>query len=319
MEKIIRYLKTSKHVLITSHTEPDGDAIGSMTALGLSLQTLKIYTTLYNESSIPMVFRFLPEVEKIQRQVPDSISLDTVMVLDCGNIDRIGKLAEKLTQKTKRPRPVIINIDHHATNTFFGDYCLVDSGACATAEIIYRFIKKMLIVINPAIATAIYTGILTDTGSFRFNNTNRASFAICDEMVAAGVEPHTVASYVYGTYSLGRIKLMNLALNTLELSDNGKLSLMTITQDMLRETQTRAEDIDGIINYGRIIEDVKVAVLMQENGGLVHVSLRSDGGIDVGSIAASFGGGGHRAAAGFSVAMAVSDLKATLFNLAEEL
>ena len=118
--------------------------------------------------------------------------------------------------------PVLINLDHHASNTRFGDCCLVDPQACSTAEIVYRVIRGLGVSIDKDMATAIYTGILTDTGSFRFPNTNQAAFAICNEMVGAGVNPYDVAQHVYGTYSLGRLKLLNLALDSIEISRNGK-------------------------------------------------------------------------------------------------
>lgn len=158
----------------------------------------------------------------------------------------------------------LINIDHHVTNTRFGNLEIVDTAACATAEIIYGLIKEMGVDISPGMAAAIYTGIFTDTGSFRFSNTNRTAFAICEEMVAIGMDPYKVAQNVYGTYSLGRIKLLNLALDSIELVGGGKISIMTLTRDMLAETQTQPEDADGLINYARRIEDVKLAALLQE-------------------------------------------------------
>jgi phosphoesterase RecJ-like protein len=203
---------------------------------------------------------------------------------------------------------------------------MIDASACATAEIIHRVIKALPVHIDCTIATAIYTGILTDTGSFRFSNTNRSAFAICEEMIAKGANPYQVAQHVYGTYSLGRIKLLNLALDSLEISPNGKLSVMTLTQRMLRETRTQAEDIDGLINYARRIEDVQVAALIHElssNGSApknrrqFHVSLRSDGAVDVAKIASQYGGGGHAGAAGFSVESSLAGIRMQLMVLAE--
>ena len=144
-------------------------------------------------------------------------------------------------------------------------------------------------------------------------------------MAELGVEPHEVAQHVYGTYSLGRIKLLNLALDSIEISDNGKLSIMTVTGAMFAETRTQPEDVDGMINYARRIEDVKVAALIQEqqNGKTssasqcrYHVSLRSDGSVDVAAIAGSFGGGGHTSAAGFQVETTLTELKSDIINLA---
>ncbi len=182
--------------------------------------------------------------------------------------------------------------------------------------------------INLATATSIYTGILTDTGSFRFSNTNKAAFDICAEMVALGVEPYSIAQLVYGTYSLGRIKLLNLALDSIEISKNRKLSMMVVTQEMLNETGTKPEDIDGFINYAKGIEDVQVAVLIQEffndkkevqSHEHFHVSLRSNGTVNVAEIASTFGGGGHSNAAGFSIESTLAHLKSRVAKLAETL
>lgn len=184
----------------------------------------------------------------------------------------------------------------------------------------------MNVPFDKAIASSIYTGILTDTGSFRFSNTNRAAFSICQEMVGLGVDPYSIAQQVYGTYSLGRIKLLNLALDSIEISDNGKLSMMTLTQDMFDETHTQAEDVDGLINYAKRIEDIKVAALIQEYPNRkkklnafnrFHISLRSNGSVDVAEIAASFGGGGHFSAAGFSIESTLSDIKSKLLSMAD--
>lgn len=325
-------MRNSANVLVVSHVGPDGDALGSLIAIGLSLDLMNKRTTIFNESPIPAVYRFLPSVERIGRKIHNIGAYDTAIVLDCGSLERIGPAARLLKKRKYSGTPAIINIDHHITNTWFGDLQLIDTGACATCEIVYRLIKKLKTPINKDIATSIYTGILTDTGSFRFSNTNSAAFAICHEMVALGVEPYHVAKHVYGTYSLERIKLLNLALDSIEISENGKLSMMTITRDMFEETGTKPEDVDGLINYARLIADVRIAVLIQENqnggngqsGGQsgknnFHVSLRSDGSVDVATIAADFGGGGHKSAAGFNIECKMSDLKSGMLHLSERI
>jgi len=321
MKKIIQQLTNSSHVLLASHAKPDGDAIGSLLAMGIALERLGCEVTRYNESAIPAVYRFLPSVDSIQKQVTDLQRFDTAVILDCGGLDRVGSAVDDITTI-----PVIVNIDHHTTNTRFGQYHLVDVNACATSEIIYRLIQAMGIEMDVNMATAIYTGILTDTGSFRFSNTNRAAFSICEAMVAIGVSPSAVARHVYGTYSLGRIKLLNLALDSIEISNNGHISIMTVTREMLSDTGTQPEDADGLINYARRIQDVKIAALIHEleNGNGVsrgrkrfHVSLRSDGSVDVSRIASDFGGGGHAGAAGFSVESSLAELKKTIYSLSE--
>lgn len=322
MKTIIDHFELNRTFLLASHTHPDGDAIGSLLALGLALTAMGKAVVLYNESPIPAVYRFLPSVHTVTQQLPPERYFDAVVLLDCGDLERVGAAADRLSQM-----PLLINIDHHVTNTQFGHLRWIDVDACATAEIIYRLIKSMPVKIDGGIATAIYTGILTDTGSFRFSNTNHAAFVICAEMISRGANPYEVAQHVYGTYSLGRIKLLNLALDSLEISPNGRLSVMTLTQRMLRETRTQAEDIDGIINYARRIEDVKVAALIHElsggNGSMprghrqFHVSLRSDGSVDVADIAARYGGGGHASASGFSAETTLGELKTRLMALAE--
>lgn len=319
MEKIITQLKQSNHVFVASHVSPDGDALGSLIATALMLDAMGKKSTLYNESPIPAVYRFLPDTERIVREFACPEICDTAVILDCSDIGRVGKIAQQISRI-----PLLINIDHHATNTFFGNLHCVDPQACATAEIVYRFITMMHIPLDKALATAIYTGIVTDTGSFRFANTNKAAFSICDEMVARGVDPYTVAQHLYGTYSLGRLKLLNLALDSIEILHNGQVSFMTVTKEMLEETGTQSEDIDGMIHYAKRIKDVKVAVLIQERcNGLkngqgrkccFHVSLRSDGAVDVAALASAFGGGGHQGAAGFSAEMSLPNLKNGIVN-----
>ncbi len=322
MKQIIHHLKNSQSVLLATHSNPDGDAIGSLTAMGLALVALNKKTTLYSESPIPAVYRFVPAVDRVVSQFHGTNNFDTAVILDCGDLQRVGKAASAISQIQ-----TVINVDHHVTNTGFGDIQIVDTSACATAEIVYRIIKGLDVSIDRDMAVSIYTGILTDTGSFRFSNTNRHAFSICEEMIKQGVNPYHIAQHVYGTYSLGRIKLLNLALDSIEISKNGKMSLMTLTREMLDETKTQPEDADGLINYARRIEAVKVAALIQEHKNdenktgknLFDVSLRSDGEIDVASIASSFGGGGHASAAGFSVQSTLSDLKSQIFNLAQKL
>ncbi|MCG6909672.1 MAG: bifunctional oligoribonuclease/PAP phosphatase NrnA [Deltaproteobacteria bacterium] len=321
MDKIITQLKESRNVLVTSHINPDGDAIGSLVAMGLALKSYGIKAVLFNESAIPAVYRFLPGVALITRRYPQKCRFDTAVVLDCGNLDRVGRAAATVSDI-----PAVVNIDHHVTNDGFGTRQIIDPNACATAEIVYRLVKAMGIEIDQSMATSIYTGIITDTGSFRFSNTNHAAFAICDEMVKLGVQPYKVAQHVYGTYSLGRIKLLNLALESIEITRNGNVSMMMLTQQMLNETGTHPEDADGLINYARRIEDVKMAALIQErsNGGngaggekQFHVSLRSDGSVDVAAIASGFGGGGHPNAAGFGIKATLTDVKNKIVQLSE--
>jgi bifunctional oligoribonuclease and PAP phosphatase NrnA len=322
IKQIIDQLQKSRSILVVSHTNPDGDAIGALLAAGLAFKAMDKKVHIVNESAIPAVYRFLPSIKSIRHRLDATATVDTVVVLDCGSLERVGTLISRIQTAS-----MIINIDHHMTNCRFGHLHLVDPEACATAELIYRIINELNIQFTCPIATAIYTGILTDTGSFRFSNTNQAAFAICAEMISSGADPYDVAQHVYGRYSLGRIKLLNLALDSLEISPNGRMSIITLTQRMLKMTGTQAEDIDGIINYGRRIEDVQVAVLIHETESEsktpgrgrrdFHVSLRSDGNVNVADIAARFGGGGHANAAGFSVVSTLAEIKTMMYEISE--
>lgn len=317
MQQIINHLKKSKQVFIASHVHPDGDAIGSLIGLGLALEQIKCKVRLHNESPLPAVYQFLPSIHKIRNQTVDFSEFDTAIIVDCSDLHRIGRAAAAVSRI-----PVVINIDHHTTNTRFGDLQLVDPTASSTAEIIHRIIRKLEVAVDTGMAYAIYTGIMADTGSFRFSNTTPEAFIISHDMVKLGADPHKVAHYVYETISLNRIKLLNMLYDTIELSENGKMSIMILTQKMLDATGTHIEDVNGLINYAKRIENVKLAVLLYErrssrgmsNGGHFHVSLRSDGSVNVAAIASSFGGGGHQTAAGFDIKTTLKDLKSTVFQ-----
>jgi phosphoesterase RecJ-like protein len=323
IQQIINQLRTSKRILLASHIHPDGDAIGSLISLGLALQEWGKKIRAYNESSIPAVYQFLPSLHLINRTVGDISEFDTAIILDCSDLHRIGEAAADVAKI-----PVIINIDHHTTNTRFGNLQYIDPAASSTCEMIYRLISAMEnLTIDRGMAYSIYTGIMADTGSFRFANTTPEAFDISHKMVLLGADPHKVAHHVYETISLNRIKLLNMLYDSIELSENGKLSIMTLTQNMLQTTGTMIEDVSGLINYAKQIENVKLAALLFERkrspgkktGSHFHVSLRSEDAVNVAAIATSFGGGGHQNAAGFDIHATLPDLKRTIFYFAKNL
>lgn len=322
LDPILHHLKQSDRILLASHVMPDGDAIGSLIGLGLALEQWGKKIRLYNESPIPAIYQFLPSLHLIHRTIGDISQFDTAMVLDCSDLHRIGDAAEAVSHI-----PVVINIDHHATNTRFGKYQYVDAAASSTAEIIHRIVTAMNTPITIGMAYAIYTGIMADTGSFRFANTTPEAFEISHHMVKCGADPHKVAHHVYETVSLSRLRLLNMLYDSIELSANGKMSVMTLTQNMLKITGTRLEDVNGLINYAKQIENVRLAVLLFErskgrnrkNGGEFHVSLRSNGAFNVANIAKTFGGGGHQNAAGFDIQASLPELKRTIFQFSEAL
>jgi phosphoesterase RecJ-like protein len=322
MINIINHLKKSHNLFLGTHILPDGDAIGSLIGMGLALEQLKLKVTLYNESALPIVYQFLPSIHRIKKDAGNIDDYDTAIILDCSDLNRIGSVAESISKI-----PVMINIDHHATNTRFGAFQMIDPAASSTSELVYRIIKAMNIPINVGIAYALYTGVMADTGSFRFSNTTPASFEISHEMVKHGADPHKVAHHVYETISLNRIKLLTMLFDTIEVSENGKLSIMTLTQNMLATAGTLIEDVNGLINYAKRIENVRLAVLLYErkaslkrkSGSEFHVSLRSDGTVNAAALAMGFGGGGHHSAAGFDIKATLSELKKIVFDFSKNL
>ncbi len=321
MQKIVAQLKKSRKVFVASHKHPDGDALGSLLGMGLALETLKKKVKMYNESVVPAIYQFLPSAHTVTNDPGDIRSYDTAVILDCSDLDRVGEAARAILKI-----PLVINVDHHATNNRFGTLSLIDPLASSSAEIVYRIIKEMEVPIDSGIAYAIYTGIMADTGSFTFSNTTAEAFVISHEMVECGADPHKVAHHVYETISLNRIKLLNMLLDSIEVSENGRISIMTLTQDMLKRSNTPVEDVTGLINYAKQIENVKLAVLLYErksqNGSKkseFHVSLRSEGEVNAAMIATAFGGGGHANAAGFDIVASLPELKSMILGIAKRL
>lgn len=320
-QEISNQFQQTNNILIASHIHPDGDAIGAVVALGTALKSLGKQVTLYNEHPVPSAYRFLPGSDCLVSTVGSIDAYDVAVVLDCGKVERIGSLAAGLGDIP------VINIDHHISNDNFGRLRIVEHMASATAEIIYRLITRMGAEITREIAYSIYTGIITDTASFSHSNTTSAALAICGEMVDAGVNPVEVSRKIDITYSFERIKFMQMVLDTFTLSANRKVSFMMATQEMIRKSGMQPDHVGRFVNYAKHIENVKISALalesdnhnkeLPEDYADFHVSLRSDGSIDVAKIAASFGGGGHHRAAGFNLAATFQGIRETILGLAE--
>ncbi len=313
LKKAASLIKNKTRLLIATHVNPDGDAIGSSLALGEILKMMGKEVVYYCESSIPDKYFFMPGVDQFTRELAGAERFNAVIVVDCGDLERVGDASKKIGTTE-----VIINIDHHMTNQISGEMRLVDTTACASAEIVYRLIKELERPITFPIALNLYTAILTDTGSFRFSNTNRVAFRICEEMVKLGVVPHLVAQQVYGTYSAGRLRLLNEVLNSLELSSNKIFAMVTVTLEMMAKTGTGPGDINGFVDYPRFIKGTEFSALVQEiDGKKIHVSLRSKGKLDVAAMAERFGGGGHFNASGFNIEGTLKSVKTQLFQIAD--
>ena len=218
----------------------------------------------------------------------------------------------------------VINIDHHKTNTGYGDFQYVDPNAASTTEMVYRLVSEIKVPLNKEMACAIYLGLLTDTGSFRYSNTNKKTYEICADIMKFEVNPFLIAQAFYGNYSINRIKLLNIALDTIELFEDGQIAIMILTSEMLKKTGASYEDTTGLLDYVVNIKNVKIAALIKEysieaetedDTYKYSVSLRSNGHIDVSAIALTFEGGGHPSASGFLINSELLELKTKLSNL----
>ena len=314
IRKILERLQQTPCLAVAAHQNPEGDALGATLAVALWLRKKGGDARAYNVDPVPGFLRFLPGADTITRRVEDLGDPPLVVVVDCGEISRTGKAFEKFVQGRE-----IINLDHHDTNNGFGRLNLVRPQASSASEIVYDLITAEGEPVAPAVAWNLYTGILMDTGSFRFPNTTPAALRIASELVAAGVDPARVARETFDTQPAGKLKLLARVLSTMEFDPGPGLAgvvEMVLTQAMFTETGTQAEDAEGLINHPVSVESVKVAVLYRQlTSEKWKVSLRSrvpnDGrpGINIAKVAEALTGGGHRLAAGATVAGSLDQVR----------
>ena len=296
--------------MISTHQNPEGDAIGSTLALALALESLGKTVRILTQDPVPEILAFLPGAEKITHQAPPDGCFDIAFSVDCGDRPRLGEAFNKVKGIGK-----IINIDHHVSNDFFGDLNLVDPGASSAAEIIYDLIRTLPAPFTKEVAENIYTGLLTDTGSFHYSNTSAKTLSVARACLLAGVDPWKVAQKVYDTQPLARLRLLSRVLETLELSEDGRVSSVAVTQQMLREAGATVDMTEDFINFPRSVQGVEVALLFREvTPEKYRVSMRSRGAVDVARIAGQFKGGGHPAASGCTVEENFSTVKAKILE-----
>jgi phosphoesterase RecJ-like protein len=286
-------LKSAKSALVTAHVDPDGDAVGSMLAMGMVLEQCGLKVNYYCADFPPRIYRFLPGTEKIKREVPAGSLFDLAVVLDSSDISRIGEGID-LRQIAK----VIINLDHHPDNTMFGDINYVTK-ASSVAEEVYDLAKYLEAKIDRRIADCLYAAIITDTGNFRYENTNVKTLQIAAELLKAGVNTHEISTRIYDTRSLAAVRIAALAMAEMQITPDHKAAWMVVTAEMMAKTGAKGEDMIGMVDCLRSIEGVEVAILFrEEKDGTVKVNFRSKDKLNVSEIARRFGGGGHIKASG---------------------
>ena len=310
-DEIVHVINTSKTFLVSSHERLDGDALGSALSMYHILCDLGKDVVVYNQDETPDIYQFLPGADIIVHTLDPLKKFDVAIILDCSGLDRVGDMANHIHAAVG----FIINIDHHISNDKFGDYLLVDHSASSTGEIIYRFLDALETSLTEDIATNIYAAIMTDTGSFRYSNTTSDTFKVAAELVEKGADCRLIAELIYETKPLPQIRLLGMALDTLEFCEQGEIGSVVVTQKMMRDVGALIEHTEGIIDLVRSVKGVEIAIFYCEMAvNHFKVSLRSKREIDVARIASEFGGGGHVNAAACRITGDIENIKKRLID-----
>jgi phosphoesterase RecJ-like protein len=313
-EEALAELRSSDKLLLTTHENPDGDALGSLLAMHWILEQLGKDSRMFmSEDEFPLPWEYRAwTFESLVGTPPVDVDERTIVFLDCGNIDRMP------VDFLQADGLHILNIDHHHDNTRFGTVNLVVPEASCTAEIVWHLAKDLGVDITPRIADALYTGLVTDTGKFMYENTTPEAHRMAAELIEAGVDPHEVYRRLYEDLPFRRLQLLQRALSRIERHDDGGITIAQLTKQDYEQTGAQENDSEGVVDHLRAVEGTSVAVLVRDlladdREGMRKVSLRAtDGRVDVSRIAREFGGGGHPQAAGFTTGLAYPDLVDTL-------
>ena len=310
LDQVTEALRGAEKLLLTTHENPDGDALGSLLAMHELLRLLGKDSLMFmaaDEFPLPWEYRHM-KFDEVTNAPPEDIDERLVVFLDCGNIDRMP------VDFLQRDGIRILNVDHHHDNTCFGTINFVDAQASCTAEIVYAIANELGVEITPLIAEALYVGLVTDTGRFMYENTTARSHRMAADLIDAGVSVHDVYRRLYEDLPFGRLQLLARALSAVERYDDGAVTVGRLTRADFEETGSLETDSEGVVDHLRGVQGTAVAVLIrellsEERRGSRKVSLRAtDGRVDVSRIARGFGGGGHRQAAGFSTDLPLPEL-----------
>ena len=284
-------IKESKNIVLAAHINPDGDALGSSLSLYPILKKMGKNVKVFNATKpLPMYLDFLPNFDKVTDKLPKNY--DLLISFDCGSFDRLG-IEEK--------PPFLINIDHHISNTKYGDINIIDPKAASSSQVVYNMLKANGVEIPSESAVCIYTALVTDTGSFQYESVNDKVFEMAAELVRCGVKPDFVAKMLFQRDRLSRLRLLAKAYDTIELCCEGKVAFVEVTKEMMEITGAIKDDTDTIVNSVRAIASVEVACMLREDDDGIKISLRSKNYADVSKVAVKYGGGGHIRAAGATI------------------
>lgn len=307
-------LHEAESFLIVPHLHPDGDALGSALGLYHALRAMgKPIVEVVSHDSVPEIYRFLPDWDKIHLEHPPHTTYDLAVVVDQSQLSRAGK-HEPLVRAARK----ILQIDHHVPLEPFADVRIVDTCAAATAELVYRLLRSMRVPITPTVATCLLTGIVTDTFSFKFPNTTPRTLRIAAALQQAGADLSAISEQVFETRSYSAVKLLGLALSTLQRTSDGKIAWVVIPRRAFEEAQAHEEETEGIVNFVRSVRGVEIAMMLRESPtGKIRVSLRSRGKVNVAKLAQQFNGGGHENAAGCTLETTLAEAEMILVREAQ--
>lgn len=313
LDAILDVLKTEKSFLISGHQNPDGDVIGSGLALKSLIERLnpKAEVEIQTSGAVPKSLFFLPGVDLVKNTTKIHRSYDVVVVLECSGAERMGNIIDFKTQAKK-----VINIDHHLHNPHYGHINIVEPATSSTSELIFKLYERARQPLSAAEATCLYTGLVTDTGWFRYGNTNKQSHEIAGQLLAAGVNVAAFAEHMFFSRSMASVRLLGWALSHMKLHFDNRVAVFSLSDDILKSIGATSEDTEDIVNFGLHIESVLVSVLLKEKSGpsIVKASLRSKGQTDINQVARKLGGGGHRNASGCSINANLSQAEEILLN-----
>lgn len=314
LEKMKDAILSQHKIAIISHSNPDGDTLGSQLALANAVSQFGIETRLINEGQVSSKFCFLPMSQEIHPLQPNEELPEVVVFVDCATLERAAmeKRQELLAGKT------VLNLDHHPSNSQFGTLNFVVSEAAANCQVIYELLTVLDAELTPDVATALYLGLSTDTGSFLFDSVSADTHRLAAVLIDAHADTCAIRNNFYESMSRAKFELQKHIFNNTQLSEDGRLAWSTFDLELLKRTQADSADIDGLINSIKNIEGVEIAILFREIGKeRVKISFRSKVWADVNQLAACFGGGGHIRAAGCTMLETMPEVQKKVLSAAE--
>jgi bifunctional oligoribonuclease and PAP phosphatase NrnA len=310
IHRIIDAVRPRQRFVISSHSRPDGDSIGSQLAMAYALRELGKTVVVVNKDRAPGPILQFPGVSDIVIADQVTEQFDAAIIMECSDLARTGV--------SGLDRSFVINIDHHPGNTGFGEINWFDPSASACGEMVFELVRALGVRISAEIATHVYLAILTDTGSFHYSGITPRTFDICKQTLEAGVDPVQVARMVYDSSHLGRLKLFGAVLSDMQIDKSGRIAIVYVDHAMARAAGGTYEDTEGLVNLPLTVKEIEAVVFFkQEKDTEYRVSLRSKGDIDIGAVAKEYGGGGHKNAAGCTVRGNIDDLRRSLVEQVE--